>query len=58
MIFENEAAGYNCQHCTRWIQDTGDWFCEECDTPTCERCGKLDDEDNIFLCPECFVNEK
>lgn len=49
-----ESDGYNCAACDCWIQDTGNWFCEECDVPTCERCGKLDHEEEVFLCPECF----
>lgn len=49
-----EDDGYDCGTCDRWIQDTGNWFCEECGIPTCERCGKLDHEEEVFLCPGCF----
>ncbi len=54
----DEDDGYDCKHCTRWIQDTGSWFCEECDVPTCERCGKFDHVEKVFLCPDCFCKEK
>ena len=57
-MFSDEGDGYNCHHCAQWIQDTGDWFCEECDTPTCERCGKFESEEKVFLCPECFQKDK
>lgn len=53
----DEAAGDSCTSCTFWIQATGDWFCEECDQPTCERCGVVEDEEDVFLCPECFSKE-
>lgn len=53
----NEAAGDTCTTCGFWIQATGDWFCEECGQPTCERCGRLDHEEEVFLCPECFAKE-
>lgn len=56
-MFCDEDDGYTCSHCTRWIQQTGDWFCEECKFPTCERCGRFDDEEEIFLCPDCFSVE-
>ncbi len=54
----SEDEGYECNHCTRWIPDTGNWFCEECDTATCERCGKFDHVEKVFLCPDCFSKEK
>lgn len=53
----DEGAGDPCDSCGLWIQATGDWFCEECDLPTCERCGKLDHVEEVFLCPECFIKE-
>jgi hypothetical protein len=52
-MFSKEGDGYSCSHCTMWIQDTGNWFCEECNCPTCSRCGVLDHVDG-FLCPDCF----
>ena len=53
----NEGSGYECDFCFVWIQDTGDWFCEECGKPTCERCGKFDHVEEVFLCPDCFSKE-
>ena len=58
-MFNEEGDGDNCYHCTQWIQNTGDcWFCEECDTPTCESCGKFESEEKVFLCPDCFTKEQ
>ncbi len=56
-MFHNEDDGYTCLHCTQWIQDTGNWFCDECKFPVCERCGTYDDEEDAFLCPDCFETE-
>jgi len=53
----DEAAGNSFNFCCVWIQDTGDWFCEECAQAACERCGKFDCEEEVFLCPECFNKE-
>lgn len=50
-------AGTDCFSCGIWIADTGDWFCEECGEPTCERCGRFDHVEEVFLCPECFAKE-
>ena len=52
-----EAAGDSCSACGFWIQATGDWYCEECRLPTCERCGRVDCEEDLFLCPDCFSKE-
>jgi predicted RNA-binding Zn-ribbon protein involved in translation (DUF1610 family) len=51
------ADGDCCSSCGFWIQATGDWFCEECGIPTCERCGKVEDQEFLFLCLECFSIE-
>jgi hypothetical protein len=50
-------SGTDCEFCGIWIQDTGDWFCEECGQHTCERCGRFDYVEEVFLCPECFAKE-
>lgn len=57
-MFYNEDEGYNCSECNRWIQETGDWFCEECKLPTCDRCGRFDHVEDVFLCPDCVTNGK
>jgi len=56
-MMDHEAAGYSCAACDFWIQATGDWFCEECGLPTCDRCGRFDERDSLFLCPDCFLKE-
>ena len=52
-----DSHGTDCSSCGIWIADTGDWFCEECGEPTCERCGRFDHVEEVFLCPECFSKE-
>jgi hypothetical protein len=52
-----EVDGYICASCGFWIQNTGDWFCEECTLPTCENCSRVDHKDNLLLCPDCFSKE-
>jgi len=46
-----------CSYCGFWVSDTGDWFCEECHEPTCERCGKYEDEEEVYLCLDCFLKD-
>ena len=57
-MFDDEASGDYCSNCGFWVQNTGSWFCEECGLPTCERCGYVEDEEELFLCFECFTKEK
>ena len=47
---------YPCSFCGIWIQNTGNWFCEECNQAVCNGCGTVDHEDGL-LCPECFAKE-
>jgi predicted RNA-binding Zn-ribbon protein involved in translation (DUF1610 family) len=50
--------GDECSSCGNWIPDTGSaWVCDECHEPTCERCGRFDHVEEVFLCPECFKKE-
>lgn len=50
-----DAEGGYCASCGFWIHDVSTIYCEGCDLPICERCGKLDDTTGLFLCPDCFA---
>jgi predicted RNA-binding Zn-ribbon protein involved in translation (DUF1610 family) len=50
--------GNECSSCGIWVQNTGDWVCEDCGEPTCEKCGIVEDDNNEFICLYCFSTER
>ena len=45
----------DCSNCGIWINDVDGWYCDSCDEVTCEHCGKIEEENKLFLCPSCFL---
>jgi len=54
-VYSNEyGTDGDCSSCGIWINNIESWYCDKCKEPTCEYCGKLEEDNKQFLCPNCF----